>query len=55
MNTLEIGTLLARKEAIDQNNKLANNMESYDVWLANAVELLLRAELERQRHADTPR
>jgi hypothetical protein len=55
MNMMEISLLLARKEGIDKNNKLANNMNSYDMWLANAVELLLRAELERQKHGHPPR
>ena len=57
MNTLaqQITTLLARKVAIDSRNQDANNMESYAGWFVGAIELLLRAELERQTHGDTPR
>lgn len=44
----EITVLLARKDAIDCNNERANNMESYAGWFTSAIELLLRAELERQ-------
>jgi len=57
MNTLaqQITVLLARKDAIDRNNERANNMESYAGWFVGAIELLLRAELERQEHGDTPR
>jgi len=49
----EITVLLARKDAIDRNNERANNMESYAGWFVSAIELLLRAELERQKHSDT--
>jgi hypothetical protein len=57
MNKLaqDLMTQLARKDTIDINNQHANNMTSYTRWVVDAVELLLRAELERQKHADTPR
>lgn len=41
--------MLARKEAIDNRNQSANNMETYTRWIVDAVELLLRVELERQK------
>jgi hypothetical protein len=57
MNKLaqDLTTQLARKDAIDINNQHANNMASYTRWVVDAIELLLRAELERQKHGDTPR
>jgi len=57
MNSLaqQITTLLARKAAIDNRNQDANNMESYAGWFVGAIELLLRAELERQEHGNPPR
>jgi hypothetical protein len=39
--------LLERKRAIDMQNVTTNYAQSYDDWLRNAVELLLRSELER--------
>ena len=46
--TQQIMVVLARKQQIDQRKSLNNNMESYNQWLVDAVELLLRIELERQ-------
>jgi hypothetical protein len=40
---------LARKREIDARVLQTNNMESTHRWMVNAVELLLKIELERQR------
>ena len=39
--------LLDSKRMIDTQNVTANNMQSYDQWLVDAVELLLQRELEQ--------
>jgi hypothetical protein len=51
----DLTTQLARKDALDINNQHANSMVSYTRWVIDAIELLLRAELERQKHGDPPR
>jgi len=42
----EIAILLAKKNAIDRGNAEALNMGSYDRWIADALELLLRIAIE---------
>lgn len=45
----EIEIALKRKGEIERGREMSNNnMASYDEWMARAVELLLRVELERQ-------
>lgn len=39
--------MLARKHEIERQNRLANNMVADTGWMADAIELLLRLELER--------
>jgi hypothetical protein len=41
--------LLQRKNDIDYKNLNALNYVSYDRWLIDAIEALLRIELERQK------
>ena len=38
----EIAALLARKQELDQRNEGALNMLSYDRWVADALEALLK-------------
>ena len=46
---LQVVTLLERKEAIDKRNKLGPaHAVSYEFWLMDSVEALLRLELERR-------
>jgi len=42
MTTDEIAILLAHKEALDQRNTQALNMGSYERWIADALEALLK-------------
>lgn len=39
--------LLDNKRAIDLKNVTTSNMQTYDRWLIDAVELLLQRELEQ--------
>lgn len=43
--------MLKRKQELDQQNRLANNMAGDGHWIADAIELLLRLELERRKHS----
>jgi hypothetical protein len=43
----KITRLLDSKRAIDLKNVTTNNMQTYDRWLIDAVELLLQRELEQ--------
>ena len=45
----QIMSMLTEKSTLDAVNANANNMASYDRWIADAVTLLLRIELERQK------
>ena len=47
----QIAELLARKERLDDQWKATNSLSSgaYSQWMAEAIELLLRIELERAR------
>ena len=42
MTADEIAALLARKQELDQRNEGALNMASYDRWIADALEALLK-------------
>ena len=42
MTADEIAALLARKQELDQRNEGALNMASYDRWVADALEALLK-------------
>jgi hypothetical protein len=44
----QIADLLVEKDDLDRARMQANNMVSFTSWLVDGVELLLRAELERQ-------
>jgi hypothetical protein len=44
---LEIDAMLAEKQQLDAGNLSVNNMLSYDRWVVDAIELLLRIELDR--------
>jgi hypothetical protein len=46
--TQQIMAMLARKQQIVERIIQTNRMESDHQWLVDAVELLLRIELERQ-------
>jgi hypothetical protein len=41
--------LLQRKSAMDYQNLNSMNMVSYDRWMIDAIEALLKIELERQK------
>jgi hypothetical protein len=45
----EIIVMLARKLEIERQNRLVNNMVADTGWVADAIELLLRIELERSK------
>lgn len=51
---LRVVALLERKRDIDFRNVNTNNMETYDRWLIDAVELMLRLELMRNQTYDSP-
>ena len=42
----DIAALLAQKEELDRRNTAALNMASYERWIADALEALLRTEQE---------
>jgi hypothetical protein len=44
--------LLQRKNDIDYKNLNALNYVSYDRWIIDAIEALLKIELERQKKSD---
>ena len=51
MQNSELVEMLRRKQELDQQNRLANNMADSSHWVADALELLLRLELERRKHS----
>ena len=50
----DIAALLAQKEELDRRNTDALNMASYDRWIADALEALLRTEQEAVAPARKP-
>lgn len=45
----EITDMLQRKAELDRDRAGSNNLVSYTSWITDAIELLLRIELGRQR------
>jgi hypothetical protein len=48
----QIAIMLFRKQEIERQNRLANNMVTDATWVSDAIELLLRLELERRAEHD---
>lgn len=44
-----IGEMLTRKKQLDKKAKQANNMVSYEEWMIEAIELLLKVALDNER------
>jgi hypothetical protein len=47
-----VDDLLRRKQQLDRQNEQSNNMTSYDRWLADAIEVLLRMGIDRKEFGD---
>ena len=51
---IEIADLLRRKEQIDLGKRHSNGMISYDSWVVEAVEVLLKFALEELKRERKP-